>query len=172
MINGTLVSVGPIVPADFPNLFRWADDVDAARLNEPYRPPLWKSQEEFWFNLAKDHSRIFFAIRKIGTQPIIGYAQVTQIDPVHRSCMLGLRIGDEAERGKGYGSDALRLAIGFCWNNLNLSRIGMTVFSNNERAEKIYSGFGFEREGVLRKGVFIDGRWLDVVIMSLLHPSR
>jgi len=172
MLTGRLITLGPVVPADFPNLFRWADDLEAARLNEPYRPAVWKHQEELWFNVGKDQSRVFFAIRKLGTQPLIGYAQIHGIDPVHRSAMLGLRIGDAAERGKGYGRDALEQAVSFCWNHLNLSRIGLVVFATNERAIKLYKDFGFEQEGVLRRGVFIDGQWIDVVLMGLLHPSR
>jgi RimJ/RimL family protein N-acetyltransferase len=172
MLVGRLISLGPVVPADFQNLFRWADDLEAARLNEPYRPAVWKNQEELWFNVGKDPSRVFFAIRKAQTQPIIGFVQIHGIDPVHRSAMMGLRIGDAVERGKGYGRDALELAVSYCWNHLNLSRIGLVVFANNERAIKLYSAFGFAQEGYLKRGVFIDGKWLDVVLMALLHPSR
>lgn len=172
MLSGQLVSLGPIAPADFPTLFRWADDLEAAALNEAYRPAVWKTQEELWFSVGKDPSRVFFAIRKLSTQPIIGYVQVLNIDAVHRSAMLGLRIGDETERGKGHGRDALALAVSFCWNHLNLSRIGLTVFATNERAIALYTSFGFEREGLLRRAVFIAGKWTDVIVMSLLHPSR
>jgi len=172
MLGGQLISLGPIVPADFQFLFRWADDLEAAGLNEAYRPAVWKNQEELWFHVGKDASRVFFAIRKLGTQPIIGYVQILNIDPVHRSASIGLRIGDEAERNKGYGRDALALAVAFCWNHLNLSRISLTVFATNERAIRLYSSFGFEREGLLKRAVFIAGSWTDVIVMSLLHPSR
>jgi len=172
MIGGALVTLGPIVPADFSALFRWADDIEAARLNESYRPAVWKNQEELWFNVGKDPSRVFFAIRKVGSQPIVGYVQIINIDAVHRSAMLGIRIGDEADRGKGYGREALELAVAYCWNHLNLSRISLAVFATNERALGIYTALGFEKEGVLRRAVFIDGRWVDLVAMGLLHPSR
>jgi RimJ/RimL family protein N-acetyltransferase len=164
--------LGPIVPNDFPALFRWADDLDAARLNEPYRPPTWRNQEELWFNVGRDSSRVFFAIRKIGAEPLIGYLQLTNIDAVHRSAMLGMRIGEAAERGKGYGSDALRLALYYCWNHLNLSRIQLGVYGTNERAVRLYEAFGFQVEGRLRKALFIDGQWIDFVLMGLLQPDR
>jgi RimJ/RimL family protein N-acetyltransferase len=174
MISGKLVTLGPILPPDFQHLFRWSDDIEAARLNEAYRPAVWKNQEELWFNQGKDPTRVTFAIRKIGpgALPIIGYVQIVNIDAVHRSALIGLRIGEESERGKGYGREALSLSVAYCWNHLNLSRIGLTVFATNERAVRIYSEFGFEREGVLRRAVFVDGQWVDVIIMGLLHPSR
>ena len=144
MIFGTSVSLGPVLPADFPSLFRWADDLDAARLNEAYRPAVVRIQEEYWLNTGNDTSKVLFAIRKLNTPPIIGYVQIKNIDPIHRSAVLGIRIGDEVNRGQGYGTEALRLAIAYCWNHLNLSRIGLTVFGTNPRAVGLYSSLGFE----------------------------
>jgi len=172
MLPGEKVILGPIVPTDFASLFRWGDDLDAARLNEPYRPPTWRNQEELWFNVGRDPTRVFFAIRKIGSEQIIGYVQIINIDAVHHSATLGMRIGEAAERGKGYGRDALRLAIDYCWKHLNLSRIQLGVYGTNERAMRLYESFGFEIEGRLRKSLFIDGQWIDFVLMGLLHPRR
>ena len=171
MLQGEKIILGPIVPADFSALFRWGDDLDAARLNEPYRPPTWRNQEELWFNVGRDSSRVFFAIRKIGAEPIVGYVQITNIDAVHRSATLGMRIGEPVERGRGYGRDALRLAIDYCWKHLNLSRIQLAVYGTNERAIRLYQASGFEIEGRLRRALFIDGQWIDLVVMALLQPS-
>jgi RimJ/RimL family protein N-acetyltransferase len=172
MIIGKLVTLGPIIPADFSSLFRWSDDLDAARLNVAYRPSVWKNEEEFWFNVGRDTSKVFFAIRALGNPAIIGYVQIFNIDAVHRSAQVGVRIGDGADRSRGYGTEAMTLAVDYCWNHLNLSRMGLTVFETNERAIKLYMALGFEQEGLLRRAVFIDGQWIDLVLMSLLHPSR
>jgi len=172
MLQGEKVILGPIVPTDFPALFRWGDDLDAARLNEPYRPPTWRNQEDLWFNVGRDPSRVFFAIRKIGVESIIGYVQVTNIDSVHRSATLGMRIGESGDRSQGYGRDALHLAIHYCWNHLNLTRIQLGVYGTNERAINLYLRFGFEVEGRLRKALFIDGQWIDFVLMGLLRSGR
>jgi RimJ/RimL family protein N-acetyltransferase len=170
MIKGESIVLGPILPTDFPSLFRWSDDIEAARLNETYRPAAWKNQEELWF--GKDPSRVFFAIRKSDEKNIIGYVQILGIDAVHRSAMLGLRIGEPVDRGKGYGREALALAVTYCWNHLNLSRIGLAVFGTNDRAVRLYSAFGFEVEGRMRRALFIDGQWIDLIPMALLHPDR
>ena len=172
MICGTRVTLGPILPTDFPALFTWADDIEAASMNEHYRPAIWRNQEEFWLNIGNDSSKVYFAIRKRSAVEIIGYVQIWSIDPVHRSAILGIRIGDPANRGQGFGSEALTLVIDYCWKHLNISRIGLMVFENNPRAIKLYASHGFETEGALRKAVFINGQWLDVVLMGLLHPSR
>jgi RimJ/RimL family protein N-acetyltransferase len=172
MLIGKLISLGPVIPADFPALFRWGNDVDSARVNEVYRPSDWNSHQEWWSNIGKDPSRVVFAIRKQGSNNIIGYVQIMNISGIHQSAHLGVRIGEASDRGHGYGREATGLAIDYCWNHLNIGRIGLTVFKTHERALKVYSSLGFETEGVLRRAFFIDGQWVDVVLMSMLHPSR
>lgn len=172
MLRGEKIVLGPITPPDFQTLFRWGDDIEAARLNEPYRPAVWKNQEDLWFNVGRDPSRVFFSIRKAESNAIVGYVQITAIDAVHRSATVGLRIGEAVDRGQGYGREALELAISYCWNHLNLSRIGLAVFATNEAALRLYSSFGFQSEGRLRRAFFIDGAWTDCVLMGLLRPSR
>lgn len=182
MIFGTHVALGPILPLDMPELFRWADDVALARLSEPYYPKNWQLQEAFWTNAQADKSRVFFAIRAkpaaaiIGPTiigpTIIGYVQISGIDPIHRSADIGICIGDAAHRGQGMGREALELAITYCWNSLNLTRIALSVFSANQPAIDVYTKLGFEREGLLRQARFIDGEWVDRVLMARLHPTR
>ena len=172
MLIGKLISLGPVIPADFPTLFRWGNDVDLARLNEVYRPSDWNSHQEWWSNIGKDPSKVIFAIRKQGSNNIIGYVQILNISGLHQAAHLAVRIGEAVDRGHGYGREATRLAIDYCGNHLNLGRIGLTVFKTHERALRVYSSLGFETEGVLRRAFFIDGQWVDVVLMSMLHPSR
>jgi RimJ/RimL family protein N-acetyltransferase len=172
MIKGSSIVLTPIIPGDFQALFRWANDIEIARLNEAYRPTDWASHQEWWSNIGKDQTKVIFAIRAEDAGAIIGYVQILNVSPVHRSATLGIRIGDEANRGKGHGSEAIRLALAYCWNDLNLSRLMLNVFESNQRAIKLYESLGFVREGLLRRAVFIDGKWIDVVLMAIHHPSR
>lgn len=172
MIFGQSVAIGPILPVDIPSLYRWSDDVEAAVLNEPYRPLNWRTQEDFWLNTANDPSRIFFAIRLLGAPEIIGYLQIRHIEPIHRSASIGIRLGEAANRRKGYGREALALGIDYAWRQLNLSRMALSVFAHNEPAIALYAAMGFEREGLLRRALFIDGAWVDVALMALSKADR
>jgi RimJ/RimL family protein N-acetyltransferase len=131
MLIGQLISLGPVIPADFPALFRWGNDVDSARLNEVYRPSDWNSHQEWWSNIGKDPSKVVFAIRKQRSNNILGFVQILNINGLHQSAHLGVRIGEPADRGHGYGREAASLAINYCWSHLNLGRIGLTVFKTN-----------------------------------------
>jgi RimJ/RimL family protein N-acetyltransferase len=172
MLVGKHISIGPVIPADFPAMFCWANDVAAARLNLGYRPVDFQMHKEWCESVGRDQSKVNFAIRKVDGTAIIGLLEITNISPVHRSAEIGLRIGDEADRGRGYGKEALALGLEFCWNHLNLNRAQLIVLRHNERARRAYRASGFDEEGVLRNAAFVDGEWVDLVVMGVLRPAQ
>lgn len=172
MLIASRITLGPVMPGDFAPMFRWANDVAAARLDLAYRPVDLKTHLQWCESIGSDTTRVIFAIRKANEPAIIGYVQVSAINPVHRSADIGIRIGEERHRGQGYGKEALRLALNFCWDHLNLNRVQLIVFKHNARAIRAYAAAGFRREGRLRKAAFIDGAWTDLLVMAMLRPAR
>jgi len=171
VLIASLITIGPLVAEDFGPLFCWINDVAAARLDFAYRPVDMVAHQQWWDSLCKDQTRVVFAIRRATEPSIIGYIQINGINSVHRSAEIGIRIGEEKNRGQGYGKEALRLAVEFCWNHLNLNRVQLVVFKHNVRAISAYKAVGFRKEGVLRKAAFIGGGWVDLCVMAALRPS-
>ena len=81
---------------------------------------------------------------------------------------MSIRIGETSYRGRGFGTQALRLLIEHARKDLGLHRIELTVFPENAPAIRSYEKVGFLLEGMKREAAFIDGRWLDVAIMGLV----
>jgi RimJ/RimL family protein N-acetyltransferase len=171
MLLAKHISIGPLVPEDFGPMFCWANDATAARLDFAYRPVDMMAHQQWWDGLGKDPTKVVFAIRKIDRPVIIGYVQIAGINSTHRSAEIGIRIGSESDRGQGFGKEALRLAVDFCWDHLNLNRVQLVVFKHNHRAVRAYNAGGFKKEGVLRKAAFIGGAWVDLVPMAILRPT-
>jgi len=172
MFRGAKISIGPMLPNDGPAMFRWFNDVEAAALDLAFRPMDWITFKSWAESLAKDSSRVLFAIRRIDQPAIIGFVGITNIHPVHRSAELGVRIGEATDRGHGFGREATGLALDYCWNHLNLNRVALSTLAGNERAIRSFARAGFEREGVARRAAYIDGKWHDLVIMGVLRPDR
>jgi RimJ/RimL family protein N-acetyltransferase len=171
MLMAKHITIGPLVPEDFGPLFCWINDATAARLDFAYRPVDMMAHQQWWGSLGKDPTKIVFAIRKIVRPIIIGYMQIVGINSTHRSAEIGIRIGSETDRGQGFGTEALRLAVDFCWDHLNLNRVQLVVFKHNHRAISAYKAAGFKKEGLLRKAAFIGGGWVDLVPMATLRPA-
>ncbi len=170
MLAGPCISIGPLVPNDFAPMFRWSNDVEAARLNGAYRPVDWVAHKTWCDNVGRDPSRVVFAIRRHNDPALVGYIEIVNINPIHRSAQLGIRIGEEPDRGHGVGREAVRLALHYGWNHLNLNRVYLTTLKHNQRAIRAFTAAGFRREGLLRRAEFIDGKWVDIVLMAALCP--
>jgi RimJ/RimL family protein N-acetyltransferase len=171
MLIGQHITLGPLVPEDFGPFFCWANDAATAQLDFAYRPVDMMAHQQWWDSIGKDPGKVVFAIRKKDAPVIIGYVQITGINPTHRSAEIGIRIGTEQDRNQGFGREALRLGVDFCWNHLNLNRAHLIVFKHNHRAISAYRAAGFKKEGVLRKAAFIGGDWVDLVPMAILRPA-
>jgi RimJ/RimL family protein N-acetyltransferase len=171
-LKNDAVTIGPLLPEDTGPLFLWLNDVEAARLDLAYRPTDWLAYKVWLDELPRNSAQMLFAIRKTFEPQIVGFVVFKNIQFVHRSAEIGVRIGSESERGKGYGKRALALATNFAWNHLNLHRLSLTAFAHNARAIAAYRAVGFKEEGRLRDAAFIDGEWVDVVPMAALNPAR
>ena len=169
MLIGTQVCLGPLFQADARLIFNWRNRVELMHLDGLYRPV---SQVQFdeWFNGAgKDPTRVVFSIRRQADLELLGFIQINHIHPVYRSAEIGIMIGESAHRGKGYGQEALRLCIGFCWDELNLQRLSVAIVGPNPQAQHAYRKAGFEIEGVLRRAIYVAGKFEDLTFMGLLR---
>ena len=168
-MNKPRVALTSIGADDSETLFRWINDPETVRFNAPYRPVHWENHKEWLKSLGKTSTKVVFAIR-VGPE-LVGIAQLIDIDPIHRSAELTIRIGDEANRGRGYGTEAVKLLVAFAWRDLNLHRVWLRVFSNNERAIKAYTRAGFVQEGVMREAAHINGKYVDMCVLGQIRPK-
>ena len=82
-----------------------------------------------------------------------------------------IALHDAARLGQGLGTEATRLALAFGVEVLGLHRIDLRVMAHNERAVASYLKSGFREEGRERDSAFIEGRWVDDLIMSVLEDE-
>ncbi len=114
-----------------------------------------------------------FAIRRIEDDLLIGNCGLMQIRWQARSCELFIGIGNPEMRGKGYGADALRVLVNYCFQEMNLHRVGLVVSGFNAQAIQMYERVGFTHEGAMRDYVYRDGSYYDMLHMSVLdHEWR
>ena len=162
------VVLGPLADEDSEILFQWINDRDLVLHNAPFRPVDAASHRDWYDAVRARHDVAIFAIRRASDHALIGTCQLHSIDPVHRSAELQIRIGDQAECGRGYGTEAVRMLLQHAFRDLGLNRVSLRVFANNDRAVRAYAKAGFTREGVLREAAYIDGRFVDVLAMAIL----
>lgn len=78
---------------------------------------------------------------------------------------LGMAVHDDWQ-GKGVGNALMEAMLDLADNWLNLTRLELTVFVDNEPAIGLYKKFGFEVEGTHRKYAFRGGEYVDTLAMA------
>ena len=101
----------------------------------------------------------------------IGTIQLYDISGRNKSCFLGVRIGDFNYMGKGYGVDAIHTLLEYAFTRMDIQRVALRVYEYNERAFKCYIKCGFKIEGRTRKSVYVDGKFYDEIMMSILKSD-
>ncbi|MGY4178318.1 RimJ/RimL family protein N-acetyltransferase [Bradyrhizobium sp. USDA 4518] len=169
MIKGQIIALTEIHDEDSLQLFLWINDPDTVRFNAPFAPVHEAVHESWLKSVAASTTKIVFGIRALPDLRLIGVVQLIDLHPVHRTAELTIRIGEEADRGRGAGAEAVALAIDFAFRDLNLQRVWLRVFAENQRAIKAYQKAGLTIEGTMRRACFIDGRWTDQLMMAKLR---
>lgn len=78
---------------------------------------------------------------------------------------IGMAVRDDFQ-GQGVGSALMQAATDMADNWLNLNRLELDVYCDNEPAVKLYKKFQFEIEGTLKRYAFRAGEYVDVYSMA------
>jgi len=124
--------------------------------------------EREWISNTLKNNDFTFSIVKLENDELIGSCGFQQISYKHRIGTVGLLIGEEKNRSKGYGTEVLRLLLDYGFNYLNLNNIMLMVKSFNERAIACYKKVGFKECGRRRESYFLNGKYYDDVCMDIL----
>ncbi|MGF6330385.1 putative acetyltransferase [Pseudomonas sp. BS3782 TE3695] len=103
---------------------------------------------------------------------VIGHIGLEQFSRIRRSHAGSFGMGVAvAWQGKGVGSKLLAAALDVADNWMNLQRVELSVYADNEAAISLYRKFGFETEGLFRDYAVRDGRLVDTLSMARLRRT-
>ena len=151
---------------------RWYADPAVVRLTRYQDSPMRPEEiERFFAARALGPDSLAMAIHVRDDDRLIGTCALSQLDADNGSALFHITVGEKDAWGRGYGTEATRLLIDHAFGSLGLHRIGLSVFSFNERAIKAYRSVGFLVEGRAREAIWRDGRWWDEIAMSILSSD-
>lgn len=154
--------------ADLNRVYQWHNDSELySTLTNPFRPVSLQTVEN-WIKEKSLYSdkEINFAICLTKTSEHIGNIYLRNIDYINRNAFLGAFIGPAEQRAKGYASEALLQVVDYAYNVLGLQRLCMYVIADNQPAVRHLEKCGFSVEGRMRRHVFKDGEFKDILILG------
>ena len=101
----------------------------------------------------------------------VGGCGFQRVDWKNRVAQIGILIGNASMRGKGYGSDAIRVLCRIGFGEMNLHKLTLSMISGNAPAVRCYNACGFTVEGTLRQEVFREDEYHDLIVMGLLRDE-
>lgn len=78
---------------------------------------------------------------------------------------------DEKHNGRGFTTEALKMIVKYAFEELKLHRVEAGVMPHNIRSIRVLEKAGFEKEGLARKNVKINGKWEDHQQMAIINPA-
>ncbi|WP_461615813.1 GNAT family N-acetyltransferase [Clostridium sp. Marseille-QA1073] len=173
LLKGDRVKLSALKKEDVDKITMWHEDVDFLRnYDGKIAYPETKESIEKWYEETINSKENFcFSIITLEEKNMIGFLVLSSIMWNNGSSWISICIGDEKNRKKGYGSEALRLLIDYSFRELNLYRLQLTVFSYNTSAIKTYEKLGFKKEGVYREAIYRDNNRYDMYLYGLLKKE-
>ncbi|WP_032121171.1 GNAT family N-acetyltransferase [Clostridium amazonitimonense] len=127
--------------------------------------------EGYLEDVSSDRSRMDFLIFSKESNKVVGEVVINDIYRNNRSASMRVLINRKEDFSKGYGSEAIILALNYGFGMLNLHRIELEALEFNERAIHVYEKIGFKREGIRREGIFFNHKYYDLITMSILEDE-
>jgi RimJ/RimL family protein N-acetyltransferase len=170
LLLGERVRLRGLREDDVPTLAAW--EMDPARLatlsNWVVPPSEASARERLAKWSANDRDDVGFAIDTRDDPPVlVGNVHLWGARAKDRCATVGIALGRE-HIGRGYGTDAMRVLVGYAFREMGLHRVQLEVAAFNPAGIRAYEKAGFVEEGRRRESVWHDGRWYDEVLMSII----
>lgn len=168
-LTGERVVLRPVTVDDVPGLAAMLADPDGRRLTGTHATFTGEQLRTWYATRAGQADRLDLAVVDRESGRYAGEVVLNDLDGDNLCCGFRISLGPAA-RGRGLGTEATRLVVGYAFG-LGLHRVELEVYAFNPRALAVYEKAGFVREGVRRDALRWDGEWVDAIMMAVLAPD-
>lgn len=178
-IRGRKVTLRDFNETDISSLWYWhyeCVDPEWVRWYTPYKPIEKSTRDEFYTEqqweieeASKKQVPTKLAIEVDGK--FIGFVRRYWIDKNTNWLNIGICIYVPDYWSGGYGTEAFRLWMRFLFDHMDIVRLGIAIWSGNERMINLAKKLGMKHEGSIRKARLVDGQYYDSINMGILREE-
>lgn len=147
-------------------LVEWLSDEESLALNGSNASIITFANIDEWI-LNPEITRL--GIVDLASDELIGYCHFTY-SSMTRAAEIGLTIGEKEYRGKGFGTEAVRLLLRHAFENLDAQSVHLNVLQTNAAAIRCYEKAGMSIQGNYRARAYL-GKPLDWYFMDILREE-
>lgn len=167
MIKGENIFLRSIQKNDIKCLNQWKNDEETFMYLGGGFMPTSIDQQEKWLDSMMDttgNNKRFIICDNNNLS--VGMIGLYDINWIHRTCEIGIYIGNKEAKGKGYGKEACILIEKFAKEYVNLRKIKLNVVSDNKNALNMWQSLGYIKVGEYLKDRYIKGSYKDLTLME------
>lgn len=163
--------LSPLNADDYPIYTKWLNDESLSSGLGVFKTNVTELNERDWIeNAAKKGENHFSIIRKEDDK-IIGSFLIELRDDVARRFHYSGFIGEKEDRGKGYGTEALKLVTKYAFEILNAETIHSGIYAFNESSLKSAQKAGYSIVGKHRNSYFYNGKLHDIYLVEIIKED-
>ena len=169
MFEGKFVTLRALEKEDLPSLKEWRNSLHVRKSTREYKLLNMINQKN-WFesihqsNPPKD---IMFGILN-KRKKLIGVTGLTYIDWKNRNSEISIYLSTINWQTKPEAKEVINLIMEYGFEELNLNRLYVEIFSLMEENTNLFTKMKFIKEGQLREKIWRQNKWWDTLIFSKL----
>lgn len=173
-LQGKQLFLRALEPEDLEFLHHIENDEELWELSTTLTPYSRFILKQYLKNMHRDIfevKQLRLAICKNDTEEILGMIDLYDYDPKHNRAGIGIIIVSNAERGRGYGAEALQLVTTYSFTHLDMHQLYANILEGNERSIKLFKKMNFEQVGILKDWKHIRGSYKNEFIFQLINTD-
>ncbi len=166
-ISGEKIYLSPMNLEDLDTYAVWLNDAVVSHGLGMADESLNAEEELEYFKNGMTDGDWHFSIVRQSDDVLLGYIGIQCSNRTVSTAEIKFFVGDAENRGKGYGTEALRLACRYAFDNLNIQSLSLWLSGYSEYTINTYKRVGFKETGRLSENYLIDGKYYDKILMEL-----
>lgn len=168
-LEGSLCRLRALEPQDAEAMYRWENDPAVWGVSGTLAPFSLHVMQRFIDQQTDDLIRtrqLRLVIEPLEGGEAVGLVDLFEYDPFHLRAGVGILIHDPSQRGRGYGTDALRVLAGYARGTLLLNQLWCNVETDNTASLRLFRSAGFTEAGLKRRWNRTPDGWKDELFLQ------
>ena len=174
-LKGNTIYLRALEPEDLEFIYAIENDEDiweVSNTQTPYSKFLIRQYLENAHQDIYEAKQLRLAICKTDSNETIGLIDLFEFDPKNNRAGIGIVIQNDANRGKGYGKEALSLVIDFSFQQLQLHQLFANIGVDNVSSLNLFAIFGFQKIGIKKDWILVHNSYQDEAVFQLINPNH
>ncbi len=153
-----------------PEYVNWMNDSQVVQfLESRFKKYVLSDIQKYISSFENDADNVFLAIIVKESEKHIGNIKIGPINREHNFADVGIMIGNKTQWGKGYGTEAVKIATHYAFEKLRLHKLMAGCYADNRGSSRTFLKAGYVQEGIRKKKFLYNGKYVDELIFGVLN---